>query len=134
MALLRTCAWIHSQAMDPIDVLQAETLRTLAHPRRLQMIHILGDGPHEVRRLAADLGISQPSASQHLAVLRSAGVVEAERVGREVHYRLVDPDVTAACALIRGVLERRLHRLAELSSTETGRPGGAPETVAHATR
>lgn len=120
--------------MDQIDILQAETLKTLAHPRRLQMVHLLADGPREVARLAADLGISQPNASQHLAVMRSAGVVEAQRVGREVRYRLVDPDVTVACALMRGVLERRLHHLAELSSAGTNRPGVAPGADAHATR
>ena len=62
------------------------------------------------------LGISQPNVSQHLAVLRAAGLVDAERDGREVHYRLTDPDVMVACELMRGVLERRLRRLAEMSS------------------
>ena len=101
--------------MDEIDILQAEIMRTLAHPRRLQVIHRLADGPVEVGRIAADLGISQPNASQHLAVMRAAGVVEAERNGREVRYRLSDPEIVAACGLMRGVLGRRLDRLAGLS-------------------
>jgi DNA-binding transcriptional ArsR family regulator len=100
--------------MDEIDILQSEIMRTLAHPRRLQMIHLLASGPVEVGRIAADLGISQPSASQHLAVMRSAGVVDAERNGREVRYRLSDPEIVAACGLMRGVLARRLERLAGL--------------------
>ena len=101
--------------MDDIDDLQAEFLRTLAHPRRLQILHRLADGPTGVACLAAELGISQPNASQHLAVLRSAGVVEAERDGREVRYRLADPEVIVACGIVRGVLERRFGRLAGLA-------------------
>jgi ArsR family transcriptional regulator len=102
--------------MDPIYTLQAEVLKTLASPRRIEIIHKLAEGPCEVGRLAEELGISQPNASQHLAVLRTAGLVEAERDGREVRYRLADKDVVVACAIMRGVLQRRLSRLADLSA------------------
>lgn len=105
--------------MDEILILQAEVLKTLAHPRRLEILHRLAEGPVEVGRLAGDLGLSQPNVSQHLAVLRGAGVVDAERTGREVRYRLSDPDVMRACGLMRGVLERRLSRLAQLSQRAT---------------
>jgi ArsR family transcriptional regulator len=101
--------------MDAITILQADVLKTLANPRRLEILHRLAEGPREVGRLAADLGLSQPNVSQHLAVLRAAGVVEAERDGREVRYRLADPDVIVACGVMRGVLERRLSRLAGLA-------------------
>jgi hypothetical protein len=43
--------------------------------------------------------------------------VEPERHGREIRYRLADPDVIVACSLMRGVLQRRLERLAFLAST-----------------
>ena len=105
--------------MDEITELQAEVLKTLASPRRLQILHRLFDGPCEVGRLATELGLSQPNVSQHLAVLRGAGLVEAERDGREARYRLTDPDVMLACGIMRGVLERRLRRLAALSATES---------------
>ena len=68
-----------------------------------------------IKKIADELGISQPNASQHLAVMRAAGVVESERTGREVFYRLADPDVVVACAVMRGVLMRRLARLSEIS-------------------
>lgn len=102
--------------MDEITVLQAEILRTLASPRRLEILHRIAAGQCEAGRLAIRMGISQPNVSQHLAVLRAAGLIEAERDGREVHYRLTDPDVIVACGIMRGVLERRLRRLADLSS------------------
>lgn len=101
--------------MDEITILQAEVLKTLASPRRLEILHRLADGPRGVGPLAHELGLSQPNVSQHLAVMRAAGIVDAERVGREVRYRLSDPDVMVACGVMRAVLERRLHRLAALS-------------------
>ena len=101
--------------MDPIYTLQADVLKTIASPRRLEIIHRLAEGPCEVGRLAEELGISQPNASQHLAVMRSAGIVESERCGREVTYRLADADVVRACGLMRGVLMRRLSRLNEIT-------------------
>lgn len=116
--------------MDQIDDLLAETLKSLANPRRLRIVHLLADEPREVARLAADLGISQPNASQHLGVLRTAGLVEAERVGREVRHRLVDPEVTLACAQMRRVLGPRIERLAELASDRSGRPNLAPQPIA----
>jgi DNA-binding transcriptional ArsR family regulator len=108
---MRIRAWIDAAAMDPIYELQADVLKTLANPRRLEILHRLADGPCEVGRLAAELDISQPNVSQHLALMRAAGVVAAERDGREVRYRLTDPDVIVACDLMRGVLRRRLSRL-----------------------
>jgi DNA-binding transcriptional ArsR family regulator len=102
--------------MDEITILQAEVLKTLASPRRLEILHELARGPIEVGRLAEAIGATQPNVSQHLAVLRVAGVVEAERDGREVRYRLADPDVMVACGLMRAVLERRLTRLGEMAA------------------
>jgi DNA-binding transcriptional ArsR family regulator len=101
--------------MDQITVLQAQVLRTLASPHRLEILHRLADGPCEVWRLAELLGASQPNVSQHLAVLRTAGLVEPDRDGRVVRYRLTDPDVMIACSIMRGVLERRLRHLGALA-------------------
>ncbi len=116
---MRIFEYLDAGAMDEITTLQAEVLRTLANPRRLEILHRLLVGPCEVRRLAEDLGVSQPNISQHLAVLRSAGIVDAERDGREVRYSLTDPDVMVACGLMRQVLQRRLTRLGRLSLMET---------------
>ena len=112
---MRTFAYIDAYGMDEITALQAEILRTLASPRRLEILHRLAEGPCEVGRLADELGASQPNISQHLAVLRSAGIVDAVRDGRLVLYRLSDPDVMVACGIMRGVLQRRLARLGRLS-------------------
>ena len=102
--------------MDDVYRLQVEVLKTLANVRRLEIIHLLADGPREVSRLAEEMGISQPNVSQHLAVMRAAGVVEAERDGREVRYRLADPEIIEACETMRGVLLRRLARASAAAS------------------
>jgi len=104
--------------MDEVYRLQAEVLKTISNPKRLEIIHLLAGGPREVSRLAEELGISQPNVSQHLALMRSAGVVEAERDGREVRYRLSDPEIIAACETMRGVLVRRLSRIS-VAATRT---------------
>ena len=113
---------------DEIDALQAEFLKTLANPRRLRILHLLAAGPVGVASLATQLGISQPNASQHLAVMRAAGVVEAERDGREVRYRIADPEIVVACGIVHAVLERRFERLAGLAGTP--RPIVTPEAPA----
>jgi ArsR family transcriptional regulator, zinc-responsive transcriptional repressor len=103
--------------MDEITRLQADVLKVLASPLRLEILHRLADGPLEVSRLAAAIGATQPNASQHLSVLRAAGLVEADRHGREIRYGLADRDVIVACDVMRAVLQRRLSRLARLAAT-----------------
>jgi ArsR family transcriptional regulator len=102
--------------MREIYELQANVLRMLAHPRRLEMMHALAEGPTEVGRLATRLHLSQPNVSQHLALLRSAGLVELERNGREVRYQLSDPEVIRACEIMRGFLQRRMSHLADVTT------------------
>lgn len=106
--------------MDEIYKLQAEVLKTLANARRLEIIHLLAEEPREVGRLADEIGISQPNLSQHLALMRSAGIVEAERDGRGVRYRLSDPEIIVACETMRGVIARRLSRISA-AATRTPR-------------
>lgn len=110
--------------MDEITILQAEFLKTVASPRRLDILHALARGPIEVGRLAAAIGASQPNVSHHLAVLRRSGIVIAERDGREVRYRLADPDVMVACDLMRRVLERQMARLGAMATATTARRPG----------
>ena len=113
--------------MEAIYEMQASVLRMLAHPRRLEMLHLLADGPMEVGRIAQTLGISQPNASQHLALLRSSGLVEIERNGREVRYQLADPEVMVACEVMRGFLQRRLIHLSAVAVTADARVAAGVE-------
>ncbi|MBD3347774.1 MAG: metalloregulator ArsR/SmtB family transcription factor [Candidatus Eisenbacteria bacterium] len=69
----------------------AELLRALSHPVRLRIVELLSEGESCVKRLEELLGIPQPSVSQHLSRLRYAGLIESERRGHLVCYRLVEP-------------------------------------------
>lgn len=71
----------------------AELLRALASPLRIAIVMRLDRGDQCVHELVDALGVPQPLVSQHLRVLRSAGVVESHRRGREVAYSLTDGHV-----------------------------------------
>lgn len=115
--------------MDDIFEIQAEVLRALSNPRRLEIIHWLAKGPCDVGTLADRMAIAQPNLSQHLSLMRTTGIVEGERHGREIRYRLVDPDIVRACGLMRGVIERRVARLADATRTT----GSVHVTPSHST-
>lgn len=66
----------------------AELLKRLADPTRLAVVRLLLDGPRHVNELNAELDVEQSLLSHHLRVLRGAGLVESERDGKAVLYRL----------------------------------------------
>lgn len=71
-----------------------ELLKALSAPLRIEVIMLLTEhGPLCVHELVDTLAVAQPLVSQHLRVLRSAGVVVAERRGREVAYSLADEHI-----------------------------------------
>lgn len=67
-----------------------DILRALAAPVRIAIVLHLQQSQRCVHELVDALGVPQPLVSQHLRILKAAGVVEGERSGREVLYRLVD--------------------------------------------
>ncbi len=67
-----------------------ELLRALSAPVRIAIVLQLRDADRCVHELVDALDVAQPLISQHLRVLKAAGVVRGERRGREVVYRLVD--------------------------------------------
>lgn len=64
--------------------------RGLGDTSRLALLEQLTGGNRRVTDLAAATGLSQSNVSKHLACLWDCGLVERERRGREIHYRLVD--------------------------------------------
>lgn len=71
-------------------VAAGDLLRALAAPVRIAIVLQLRESQRCVHELVDALGVTQPLISQHLRVLKSAGVVQGDRHGREVVYRLVD--------------------------------------------
>ena len=79
----------------------ARCLRVLAHPTRLLIIHLLGDGELSVQELEKVVGVSQSSVSQHLGLLRDKEILESRRVAQQVFYRLRDSRLLQLTALTR---------------------------------
>lgn len=68
----------------------ANLLKTLSHQARLMIVCTLVDGEFSVSELEEKLDIHQPHLSQHLTVLRSSGIVETRREGKQIFYRLAE--------------------------------------------
>ncbi len=69
----------------------ASILSVIAHPHRIRIIEELGAKEKDVQTLTEELGLQQATVSQHLAQLRSKGIVEARREGHHVFYSLKKP-------------------------------------------
>ena len=81
----------------------AAIARALADAKRLCIVERLGAGERSVSELSRDVGCQVPNMSQHLTVLRSAGLVVSRREGSTVFYRLVDARVLDAYRLLQQV-------------------------------
>ena len=83
----------------------------LSSDRRLEIIDLLLQAPRHVEALATATGLSVANVSQHLQVLRNAGLVESERDGNRVVYRLADPSVVRLWRALQVVGQTRLAEL-----------------------
>lgn len=72
---------------------KAEKLKALAHPHRLCIVKGLVDNKCNVTKIQECLNLPQSTVSQHLAKLKSAGIIEGTRSGLEVCYSVVDEDI-----------------------------------------
>ena len=85
--------------------------KALASPQRLELLDVLDQGPRTVEVLASETSLTVANASQHLRVLHAARLVDAEKRGLYVTYRIADGEVTAFLRALRTLAE---HRLAEI--------------------
>ncbi len=81
----------------------AAIARALADAKRLCVLETLADGERSVSELSREVGCQVPNMSQHLAVLRSAGIVATRREGNTVFYRLADQQVLEIYRLLQQV-------------------------------
>jgi ArsR family transcriptional regulator, virulence genes transcriptional regulator len=81
----------------------ATIARALSDAKRLCVVERLADGERSVSDLSRDVGCQVPNMSQHLAVLRSAGIVASRREGSTVFYRLADPQVLEVYRILQQV-------------------------------
>ena len=90
--------------------LQAELLKVLAHPARLQILDVLRDGEQCVCHLQAVLGLRQAYVSQQLMELRTLGLVTDRKEGLRVFYSVRDPSVYAILDVARSLVGRQAQK------------------------
>jgi ArsR family transcriptional regulator len=97
------CTPIFSSTVSPDDAeLLAGRLKALADPNRLRLLSLIAACGEVCACDPVDaLGLSQPTVSHHLGVLTEAGILERERRGRWIHYRVADDGVTAILDALR---------------------------------
>ena len=98
----------------------AEVAKALAHEHRVELIEQLAQGPRSVEALAERVGLSVANASQHLQQLRRVGLVEAQRDGKRVIYRLADDaqlDIVALFSALRHVAEHAVDAMESVISS-----------------
>jgi DNA-binding transcriptional ArsR family regulator len=93
---------------EQVFEMQARICKAFANATRLRMLDLLSKGELPVSDLQITLGITAPNVSQHLSILRGAGVVSTRRDGKQIYCSLALPEVKQACQLIRDVLRAQV--------------------------
>jgi DNA-binding transcriptional ArsR family regulator len=90
----------------------ARRFALLGDPTRLRVVRTIHDvGESTVQEIAEATGTSVANASQHLARLRAAGIVQRRRVGRTARYSISDPTIEALCATVCESIRQRAQAL-----------------------
>src|ERR1700724_631701 len=89
--------------------------KALSSPIRLEMIDVLSQSPKTVEDLSLEIGQSVANTSQHLQVLRSARLIESERLGTYVAYRIADQQVLSLTSLLHRVGESHLAEIQQIT-------------------
>ena len=94
--------------MSELQAFKATFFRALAHPTRIRILEILTRGGRTVYELQEALALEQPIVSQQLAVLRTHGIVTAEKEGLAVRYTLRDPLIAELLEVARRIFNNHL--------------------------
>ncbi len=87
---------------------QVGICKAFANPTRLRILDLVANRSQSATDLHQRLEISKANLSQHLAILKAAGVVTTRRAGKQVYCDLAIPQVKQACALVRNVLRAQI--------------------------
>ena len=96
------------QVIGGLQKFKASYLKALAHPVRIRVLEVLRQGELSVAELQSEAGADVANISQHLAVLRSGGVVVARKTGMNVLYRVRDGEVFVILDALRQIFSNRL--------------------------
>lgn len=90
--------------MKDLFKIQADISKPLANARRLEILYALGKGEKSVSEITAILGLPTPNVSQHLAALRTSGMVTTRREGASIFYSIASPKILKVCELLREIM------------------------------
>ncbi|CCC57808.1 MULTISPECIES: ArsR/SmtB family transcription factor [Caloramator] len=93
------------------DELVVKIFKALGHPIRYKIINYLLDGPKCVCVLNQDIEFSQSNLSQHLRILKDAGIVKSEKVGLNIHYSLADEEIKDLISIARQIIDNKFQKL-----------------------
>ena len=102
--------------METIFELQAELCKTMANPRRLEILSALKDGEKRVKDLVGIIGIPKANVSQHLAFMRHKGIVKTRKEGVYIFYSLTSRKILEACSIMKEVLAEQIRESGRLYS------------------
>jgi DNA-binding transcriptional ArsR family regulator len=133
---------VTTDAQRPLYEVKANLFKGLAHPLRVRVLEVLSSAPEvSVSELLATTGLEPSHLSQHLAVLKRNLLVQADRRGNQVYYRLTYPQVADLLRVARALLgeilatnERQLVAQAGLPEIPPTRPVRPPGAARVATR
>ena len=94
---------------------QVHICKAFANATRLHILDLLGNGEWAVADLQRSLGITKPNLSQHLTILRAAGVVSTRREGKHIFCSLAMPEVKKICYQFRDILRAQIRSGRRLS-------------------
>jgi rhodanese-related sulfurtransferase/DNA-binding transcriptional ArsR family regulator len=109
---------------DSVYEQQARIAKATAAPKRLELLDLLCQGPRTVEALASQASLSVANTSQHLQVLRAARLVETEKKGLYVEYRLADEGVARFFVSLRELAEARLAEIDQVTRMYLGGSDG----------
>ena len=98
----------------------ARAAKALASGRRIELLDVLANGERTVEALAGEVGLTVANTSQHLQILRQAGLVSSRREGTSVHYRLAAPEVFELWRTLRTLAASRLAEVERLTAAYLG--------------
>ncbi len=102
-------------------LLHSDVCKTLANPKRQEILDCLRQNDMTVNEMVKKTGISQANLSQHLAILRAKGIVATERKGINVYYSLANSKIIQAFDLISEVLRDSLSAQSQAVTSAIGR-------------
>ena len=80
----------------------AEFLKALAHPTRIKILTYLADGEKCVKEIWQELGIPQPTVSQHINILKNAGIITFRKDGAKTCYKITDQRARIIIEILTG--------------------------------